>query len=585
MGPAWELIAPASGGTVAGLAVAGGGTVFAATSVGVYRSSDGGETWTLPGTAPTVPFASAVVASPRFSNDRTLFACGADGLYRSNDAGLSWQVVLVGGRMFSVVVAADALTVLVATEDDGVLRSEDGGKSWTGANAGLLDLTVLCLALSPEFETDRTAFAGTASGLYRTRNGGRSWRAVEMTVEDAAVQCIALSPEFASERVVVVGTEADGLLRSSDAGSTWRVAASGGVAAIAFRDARTLAAATEAGVAMSTDGGQTWRIGDDGLGEPALCLVFDGDVLLAGLHRGGVKRSSHDSNTGLSARLDTSLVCAPDGMLFIGGLEEGVRVSSDRGVTWAECNTGLDDLAIHGLAASATRVWAAAHSGLYANGPSGWERCSGADGPARMVAAAGHVVVVALDAGRLVRSADEGGAWQPVTAPWMAADVVALSVASDKTLFAVTAISDEVTLWRTLDDGKTWERWWVEHASGVSGRVALCAMGSDNVFVGLGGRVFSPLPNTREVRRRERRPLWRAAHVGREVVAITSLAARDGLVYAATNAGVFISKDRAATFADWSDGLDSRRIVAVTVSPESVYGLGLGGTVFSRDSG
>src|SRR5712692_6364442 len=168
----WERLADKSGGDVAGLAVAHAGAeaiIFAATAVGVYQSTDGGQSWTLAATGASVPFAEVVAPSPRFAQDRTLFVCAADGLYRSSDAGESWAPVLVGSRMFSVATAADSggdgSTVLAGTDTDGVLRSEDSGRTWTGANAGLVDLTVIALALSPAFGSDRTGFAGTASGL------------------------------------------------------------------------------------------------------------------------------------------------------------------------------------------------------------------------------------------------------------------------------------------------------------------------------------------------------------------------------------------------------------------------------------
>jgi photosystem II stability/assembly factor-like uncharacterized protein len=191
----WERIATHYGGTVAGLAEFTNDMdqrlVFAATPVGVYRSTDAGLRWSQPGVSPTVPLADLVAVSPHFGRDQTLFACGVDGLHRSSDGGDTWQRVLVGSRMLAVTIAAgtthDGLVVFAGTEADGILRSEDSGRTWSGANAGLLDLTAICLAVSPCFESDRTGFAGTASGLYRTRNGGRAWRAVETGLEDPAV--------------------------------------------------------------------------------------------------------------------------------------------------------------------------------------------------------------------------------------------------------------------------------------------------------------------------------------------------------------------------------------------------------------
>src|SRR5437879_7611300 len=155
---------------------------------------------------------------------------------------------------------------MVGTEADGILRSEDAGRTWSGANAGLMDLTAICLALSPCFAVGGTAFAGTASGLYSTRNGARSWRSVETGLDDAAVQCLLVSPAFADDHLVLAGTEADGLLRSVDGGSTWDsppTLNSGGVTALACTNG-TLAAATDRGVLLSHDGGQTWYSPESG---------------------------------------------------------------------------------------------------------------------------------------------------------------------------------------------------------------------------------------------------------------------------------------------------------------------------------
>ena len=227
----WERLAGRTGGTVAALATAsaadGATLIFAATSVGVHRSSDGGRTWTLPGVGNTVPFAEAVAPSPAWACDRTLFVGAGDGLYRSLDGGDSWQRVLVGSRVLSLAIGpGDGRTtgaVFAGTETDGVLRSDDAGRTWAGTSPGLLDLTVLALALSPEIELDRTGFGGTASGLYRTRNGGRSWRLVDTGLGEPAVQSLAVSPSFADDRLLLAGTEADGLLRSDDAGARWEV--------------------------------------------------------------------------------------------------------------------------------------------------------------------------------------------------------------------------------------------------------------------------------------------------------------------------------------------------------------------------
>jgi len=558
-----------------------------------------------------VPLASAVSVSPGFERDHTLFACGNDGLYRSSDFGTTWQRVLIGDGMLSVVASIfepdRGPVVIVGTEADGILRSEDAGRTWSGANAGLMDLTAICLALSPCFAADGTAFAGTASGLYSTRNGARSWRSVETGLDDAAVQCLLVSPAFADDHLVLAGTEADGLLRSVDGGSSWDsppILNSGGVTALACANG-AFAAATERGIVLSRDGGQTWHAAEAGPREPILSLAFDGSGLLVGLYRRGVVRSLddevtwHSAQQGLSARLDTELVLSAelerDGTVFVGGPEEGVRVSTDGGINWEDRNTGLADAGVKSLSANSRGLWAATGHGVYVSHDRAntWRRSNAGAGAARIVAAGSSKVVAALEGGHLVVSEDEGTSWRDLGLAVAQSEIVALTLAGDGTVLVATTSSVELTLWR-WENLRGWSRLLVEPSRGVV-RVALVVSSTQpvehGVLVGLGRRVLRPLPHAQEVRGRERRPMWRSAEPGPDVGSVTSLAVSpvDRTVFAATNAGVFVSRDAGETFAEWSDGLTNPRIVAVAVSPNygedrMVYALGLGGTVWRRVS-
>ncbi|MGE3272534.1 MAG: WD40/YVTN/BNR-like repeat-containing protein, partial [Chloroflexota bacterium] len=195
----WELLSAWPGGTVSALATTdgpgghGAAITLAATAAGLHVSRDGGQTWRWIALGPA-PVTDALAVSPRFEADRTVLIGTNAGLHRSTDGGLTWRAVLADSRVQCIAATpdfADGGMVLVGTEADGVLRSEDGGLSWDGGSAGLLDLNVTALALSPTFGRDRTAFAGAASGLYRSRNGGRAWRLVEIGLEVAAIQALA----------------------------------------------------------------------------------------------------------------------------------------------------------------------------------------------------------------------------------------------------------------------------------------------------------------------------------------------------------------------------------------------------------
>src|SRR3954454_22529147 len=112
---------------------------------GVYQSSDAGCSWTPTSPVQRIPFCEVIAA-----RQRTLFVGAHTGLYRSEDGGQSWRQVLAGGRILSLAFSNELL--LVGTERDGVVRSEDRGATFSSADAGLVDRTVLALALSPVFE-------------------------------------------------------------------------------------------------------------------------------------------------------------------------------------------------------------------------------------------------------------------------------------------------------------------------------------------------------------------------------------------------------------------------------------------------
>ena len=643
--PGWERVGESAGGTVGGLASvleAGRAVVFAATPVGIHTSSDAGQTWSLSGTVNNVPLAEVVVPSARFAQDRTLFACAADGLYRSTNAGQAWWPVLIGSRMLSAATAPAAAgegLVLVASETDGVLRSEDDGRTWTGANAGLLDLTAVALALSPEFASDRTGFVGTASGLYRTRNGARSWRSIETELADPAVQCVSVSPTFAADRLVLAGTEADGLLLSEDAGASWHrppLLADHAVTALAYstRYAQqpTIAVAIESGIAVSDDGGRTWRI----TGAPpgvVLSLAYaatDGDeVLLAGLDRLGVARSTDDGarwslpNQGLNARLLTGLVLSPafasDTTLFTAGPQDGVSMSEDGGRTWTDRTTGLPDAAVLGLAVSPAyaedrTLYAATAAGIHVSHDRAatWEQSPGTAQAVWTVAAGPAATVWAAGAGGGVRVSDDAVAtWRTPVPAFDGGEIILVAVSPDygrdRTVFVATTSqpapggSAEMVLWRSRDGGTRWDRWLVEpevrSRAGVGHPFMAFAISpnyanDELVFAGLGPRVLTPLRHAREVRAGRRRPVWRRAELGGETIAVTAIApspnfAHDRTVFVATNAGAFASRDSGETYQPWSESLVPSALVALAVSPayhsdRLVYALGLGGTIWRR---
>ena len=81
---------------------------------------------------------------------------------------------------------------------------------------------VLVLAMSPDFASDRTVFAGSEhAGVLKSTDGGQTWKQVNTGIYDGNVPALVVSPGFAADRTVYAGTRTQGLFRSTDGGETW----------------------------------------------------------------------------------------------------------------------------------------------------------------------------------------------------------------------------------------------------------------------------------------------------------------------------------------------------------------------------
>jgi photosystem II stability/assembly factor-like uncharacterized protein len=598
----WELLHQAQGGSVFGLTrVPDGEAVLAATPAGVFRSDDGGHYWQPLGRRSRVPFAETVAAP-----DRTALIAGAgDGLYGSADGGQRWRRLLIG-RILSVAAhrQRDGNTLVFAgSEEDGVLRSEDGGASWTGANAGLTDLTVAALALSPRFEADHLAFAGTVSGLFRSRNGGRAWRAIELDVSaEASVTCLAI----ASDGTVWAGTEAQGLFRSDDGGTRWTQfdeLRHETVAALTLSDdGQSIAVALENGLALTRDGGQHWQRPNAPPG-PILSLLFapNGEALLAGLPTGLVRSTDlgqtwQPADDGLSARLVLGLVASPayrvDGTLFAVSPTEGIQRTRDGGASWTSSGppASVLALAVSPVFDADRTVLAATNAGLWRSIDAGdtWSAVTANDeavsGVSTIAARSGERwrAMAWLASGQLLLSEDGGAIWVPRPAPFGEAEVLAFAAAPDQTLLAAVRQASNVVVWRSTDRAQHWRRWLVERSPDSP---APAVATEDVAFVGLGPHLLRPAPNAWETRAGERRPVWRRTTVGEDVRITAVLASptyrADRTVYVASSAGVFVSRDGGEHVEAW--GLDEVPVVALSHSgDDTLLAVTLGGSIWRR---
>jgi photosystem II stability/assembly factor-like uncharacterized protein len=136
------------------------------------------------------------------------------GVFRSTDGGVTWTPSLQGLTTTEVTSLAPVKNeVLAGTYGGGVFRSSDQGATWTSSSEGLEDLEVQALASVGETRV----LAGCRLGLFQSDDAGRAWKRVEGALGKDNVQVLAADAKGRA----FAGTWGNGLYRSEDAGKTW----------------------------------------------------------------------------------------------------------------------------------------------------------------------------------------------------------------------------------------------------------------------------------------------------------------------------------------------------------------------------
>jgi photosystem II stability/assembly factor-like uncharacterized protein len=172
---------------------------------GIYKSIDGGRSWTNMGLKQSEHI-GRILIDPRNSDVVYVAAQGPAwkgggdrGLYKSTDGGKTWTNILKGDNAWTGVndVQLDPRNpdILIATTwqrlrrvyafvaggpGSAVWRSTDAGKTWTKSQSGFpdVDLGRIGLAISPANPSVVYAIADAADrkgGFFRSRDGGASW--------------------------------------------------------------------------------------------------------------------------------------------------------------------------------------------------------------------------------------------------------------------------------------------------------------------------------------------------------------------------------------------------------------------------
>ena len=360
----WQQVNIGSAGKINAIASIGA-NVFAGTNAGIYRSPDGGASWTNVNSSFTLCLAG---------NVSNIFAGTSSGVIVSPDGGNSWAAPASGMSYYVTSLAVKDTNIFAGTYQNGVFRSTDNGASWTAVNNGLGAFQNQVTSLAVD---GRLLFAGTAAGLCLSTDDGNSWSTLSAGNLSSLqfINCIT-----ASASTIFVGTPA-GMLRSTDGDTTWEIINNGlniGTSIFCITvDSSNLFLGTVYGVYRSSDIGGSWNAASSGLPtspSQVYSLAASGSILFSGTNSGVFVSSDNGSswaaaNNGISgSRASHSLLSGkgPDVFAVIdeGGVYTSLYISTDYGATWS-ANTGLESSFIQTITVTDSAAFAATGDGIF----------------------------------------------------------------------------------------------------------------------------------------------------------------------------------------------------------------------------
>lgn len=349
--------------------------LVAATSQGIYRSTDGAENWTQ------VASGNFRDLEVNFSNSNEWYAArDGNGVYKSSNGGVSWSLLAGGlpstsGRIAIAVSQSNPSTVYSLFVNStsglaGIYKSTDYGTTWNqvhGSSPNLLSWDGsgsdgqgwydLVLEVNPNNENQ--AFVGGVN-LYRTNDGGTNWTKISHWYSGTGIPYVhADQHHFAfhpNDPNIIYAANDGGLFISINSGTGWADLSNGGMNIMQFYKIAISAQNPGFVLGGSQDNGTNRLLNlswDNVLGGDGMDCAIDysnGTTCYAEYYYGNMFRSTNSGNTFISiggpiageGAWVTPIVIDPANPSTIYSGTENFFKSANQGTNWTQLASNIN---------------------------------------------------------------------------------------------------------------------------------------------------------------------------------------------------------------------------------------------------
>jgi hypothetical protein len=475
----FRVVQAGYGGPVYALALgpAGAGqpqTLYAGTTIGVFKSANGAGTWAkssfgldapawqlaVDPTTPTNVYAAPSLASGSLGNityfvrkstnagaawqdtgqttqaqvgalaidpmnPSVLYAGNPTGLFKTSTGGATWTKTAFPYACYDISVDPITPSNIYAYAYDqtnfvakGVYKSPDGGATWAPVNTGLTSLHINWIVAAPT-----AVFAGAGVSVFRSVDGGANW--TNLATPNGSTLTWAPS----NPTIVYLGEVAAGVAASSNGGVSFGTAVNVGGTVNALvvdpANANQVWAGTSNGVFSSINGGSTWTASSIGItvqpmqavamspGVPGTVLASSGSTIYRTTD-GGVTWSSRTvSDTVWALQFDPATATKA----YACSLGGNFYVSTDSGNTWSTAVATGGSPYCYNIDVHGSTIYVSTVGGVRKSTTSGvsWA-ATGLTAPSYAVVADSttNTVVAGTNAG-IQRSTNGGSTWAIIT--------------------------------------------------------------------------------------------------------------------------------------------------------------------------